>query len=284
MKAEDADRLRAEMRERWETAAPGWGRRAESERDWAMPVSTWMIDAVELQPGQRVLELAAGAGDTGFLAAELVRPGGTLICSDGANGMLDVARRRAATLGIDNVEFKALELEWIDLETATVDAVLCRWGLMFALDPEAALREIRRVLRPGGRVALAAWDARERNPWMTTSQQALIELGHMDPPDPTVPGPFILSAPGRLESLIENAGFVEWRIDTVVLSEEHDDVDAYLQEASELSTIFGGPWSRLDHAQRAQVRERVLELVAVYTADDGRITLPARTLVAVADA
>ncbi len=284
MNPEDADRLRSEMRERWEAAAPGWGRRAERERDWAMPVSAWMLDALALQPGQRVLELAAGAGDTGFLAAETVQPGGTLICSDGAEAMLEVARRRAAALGIDNVEFKALELEWIDLETASVDAVLCRWGLMFALDPEAALREIRRVLRPGGRLALSAWAARERNPWMTTSQQALIELGHMDPPDPAVPGPFILSAPGRLEGLLEDAGFVEWRIDTVELTEEHEDVDAYLQEASELSTIFGGPWSRLDDAQRAEVRERVAELAAPYTNGDGRITLPGVTLVAAASA
>src|ERR1700761_8623925 len=131
-----------------------------------MPVSVAMIDALALQPGERVLELAAGPGDTGLMAAELTRPG-TLISSDGAEAMLDVARARARALGIDNVEFRQLELEWIDLPTASIDAVLCRWGIMLIVDPEAAAQEIRRGLRAGGRAAFSVWDAPERNPWAT---------------------------------------------------------------------------------------------------------------------
>src|SRR5206468_183360 len=117
----------AEMAERWERAAAGWGRLADRVRAWGMPVSVWMIEHLGLQPGQRVLELAAGPGDTGFLAAELIAPGGALISSDASSAMLDVARARAEALGIANAEFKQLELEWIDLPTASVDAVLCRW-------------------------------------------------------------------------------------------------------------------------------------------------------------
>ena len=79
-----------------------------------MPVSTWMIDHLALQPGMRVLELAAGPGDTGFLAAELIKPGGMLISSDATEAMLEIARGRARQMGIDNVEFRQLELEWID--------------------------------------------------------------------------------------------------------------------------------------------------------------------------
>src|SRR6185312_10607197 len=145
----DPDTLRAEILGRWERAATGWGAHAERMREFGMPVSAWMIEHAGLQPGQRVLELAAGPGDTGFLAAELIQPGGVLLSTDATENMLEVARGRAAQLGISNVEFKRIELEWIDLETASVDAALCKWGLMFTVDPEAALREVRRVLRPG---------------------------------------------------------------------------------------------------------------------------------------
>src|SRR5262249_44817908 len=156
-----------EVLERWQRAARGWSARADEIRTFGMPVSVWLIDQLALQPGQRVLELAAGPGDTGFMAAELVSPGGTLLSTDAAGPMLDLARERARALGVPNAEFKEVDLQWIDIDTASVDAALCRWGLMFAADPGAALQEIRRVLRPGGRVALAVWADPERNPWAT---------------------------------------------------------------------------------------------------------------------
>ena len=115
-----------------------------------MPVSAGVIDALALQPGQRVLELAAGPGDTGFLAAEQIAPGGLLI-SSAAQAMLEVARERAARLRITNVEFQQLSLEWIDLPAADVDAALCRWGLMFVTSIPAP-----RCRRCGGWSARAA--------------------------------------------------------------------------------------------------------------------------------
>src|SRR3954453_20031618 len=131
----DHEALRGEGRESWELAAPGWAARADAfERD-TFPVSRWLVDHLDLQPGHTVLELAAGTGDTGFLAAELVRPGGRLISTDGAEAMVAAAERRAAELGLDNIEHRTMEAEWIDLETASVDAVLCRWGYMLLADP-----------------------------------------------------------------------------------------------------------------------------------------------------
>src|ERR1017187_3403714 len=141
----------------WEEAASGWTRQQETMREFGAPVSHWLIDAIVPQPGQRVLELAAGLGETGLLAAELVAPIGGAIISDQAEGMIAGARERAAALGLSNIEFQVLNAEWIDLPVASVDAVLCRWGYMLMADPATALSETRRVLRPGGRGALAAW-------------------------------------------------------------------------------------------------------------------------------
>src|SRR5688500_20314608 len=106
-----------ESRKRWGAAARAWEAHGEALRRETMPVSSWMVDAIQPQPGNTLLELAAGPGDTGFLAAELVRPGGTLITSDIAPEMLMVAQRRAEQLGLGNVRFKQIDAESsIDIE------------------------------------------------------------------------------------------------------------------------------------------------------------------------
>jgi SAM-dependent methyltransferase len=281
---DDVSAQRAEMLERWERAATGWGRRAERLRDFGMPVSAWMIEHLSLQPGQRVLELAAGPGDTGFLAAELVRPGGMLVCSDASEAMLDVARERARRLGIDNVEFLRLELEWIDLPAASVDAVLCRWGVMLIVDPDAGVREMRRVLRPGGRAALSVWDGPEHNPWATIPARALVSLGHVPPPDPDAPGMFALAEPGRLQETLNDAGFVEVTVDTVELSRSYPDVDAFIEETLDVSMMVADAFGRLSDDEQAEVRRQIASLAEPFTAPGGSVTFSGRALVASAGA
>lgn len=280
----DPDALRSEMIGRWETAAAGWGKHADRMREFGMPVSVWLIEHAGLQPGHRVLELAAGPGDTGFLAAELIRPGGTLLSTDATDSMLEVARARASRLGIDNVEFKRIELEWIDLETAGFDAVLCKWGLMFTVDPEAALREVRRVLRPGGRVALAAWDEPAANAWATIPTTAMVELGYTTPPDPDAPGMFILSAPGRLQELLESAGFLDVVVEAVATPRSFDGVAGYVSETREISSMFGEIFDPLSAEERDKVVRKITELAQPYTGPDGSVSFTGRSLVAAADA
>ncbi|MBV9004289.1 MAG: methyltransferase domain-containing protein [Solirubrobacterales bacterium] len=282
--ASDVDAQRAEMRDRWQRAASGWGRRAERLRDFGMPVSAWMIEHLSLQPGQRVLELAAGPGDTGFLAAELVRPGGVLLTSDGSEAMLEVARERAERLGIDNVEFQRLELEWIDLPAASVDAVLCRWGVMLIVDPAAGLREMRRVLRPGGRAALAVWDSPEVNPWATVPTRALVTLGHVEPPDPTAPGMFALAEPGGLQEMLEEAGFVDVVVDAVRVTRPYTDVDEYIEETLDVSMPFAEAFEALSDDDRSRVRHEIAALTEPFTAPAGAVTFTGQSLVAVASA
>jgi SAM-dependent methyltransferase len=280
----DPDELRADSRDRWERASVGWGNRADRIRDWGMPVSMAMVDALALQPGQTVLELAAGPGDTGFLAAELIQPGGTLISSDGAEAMVEVARRRAEAVGARNVEFRQLELEWIDLETATVDGVLCRWGIMLIVDPDAAAREIRRVLRPGRRAAFAVWDAPERNPWATIPAAVMIRRGHAEPPDPKAPGMFTLAGPGVLQELLSGAGFTDVVVRPTELSRHYPEAATFLAETAELSPLFGAAYAELPPEERDAIGADVITALEPFTAPDGTVTLPGCSLVAVATA
>src|SRR4051794_21772203 len=247
-------------------------------------VSTWLVDHVDPQPGQTILELAAGPGDTGLMAAELVKPSGRLICTDASDAMLEVAKRRAHELDLDNVEFKLMDGEWIDERTATIDGVLCRWGYMLMLDPEAALRETRRVLRSGGRVALAAWDVPEANTNMTLLPRTLLELGLTEPPPADEPGPFAFSAPGRIEDLLEGAGFADIVVEALDLRFHYPARDAVFESALDLSPTLSGVLRELSPADHTRFRDAVDERLEPFVREDGGVELPGRTLVATASA
>src|SRR5262245_3232113 len=159
----------------WDAVAPGWERWRVRIDASVAPVRDWMIRHVAPAPGQTILELSAGLGDTGFRAAEIVGDGGRLISTDLSPVMLEGARGVAADRGLRSVEFRVMDAERIALDAGAVDGVLCRFALMLMPDPAAALAESRRVLRSGGHLALAVWGAPERNPWVTTFTRVLIE-------------------------------------------------------------------------------------------------------------
>ena len=282
----DANAHRESSLESWEEAASGWVRRQELLRAFAAPVSHWMLDAISPQPGQRVLELAAGLGETAMLAAELVAPMGGVVVSDQAEAMLAGARERAIALGLANVELQVLNAEWIDLPLASVDAVLCRWGYMLMADPATALSETRRVLRPGGRVALAVWDAIERNPWALLPAQELIERGLAARPGKGVqaPGPFTLASEARLAQLLEGAGFAEIQIEAIDLTRRHASFEDLWDTTLDLSRNFHDAVLSRPQDEIAGIAASLAERFAPYTTPAGAIEIPARTLVARASA
>jgi SAM-dependent methyltransferase len=284
MKAEEH---RIASAEHWEEAASGWVRHQEAIRKFGAPVSHWMVEAIEPQPGQRVLELAAGLGETGLLAAELVAPTGGVILSDQAEAMLEGARARAAKLELTNVEFQVWNAEWIDLPVASVDAVLCRWGYMLMADPLAALVETRRVLRPGGRLALAVWDSLDANPWALApgldSHPRSDSRSPNGPPEYT-PGPFALGDPARVGELLAEAGFTDLYLHAISVKQRHATFDAFWETMLDLSRelhdlVLARPLPEIE-----RMRGALAERFAVYAAPDGALEIPGRSLAAVASA
>ena len=271
---------REENRRRWQTVAAGWEKHADEIRRDTMPVTSWMLDAIEPQPGHQLLEIAAGIGDTGFLAAELIEPGGTLITSDLVPEMLTAAQRRAERLGLSNVRFRQIDAEAIDQPAASLDGVLSRFGYMLMTDAEAALKDTRRVLRPGGRLALAAWADPADNPWTVLPVRELQERGLVEPVPPG-PGQFAWAPEGTIEENLDAAGFVEYEVESLPFTVRYASVRDWWDTANDISLRVQ---ERASRDQDDEIVQALAERARPWTAEDGSLQLPARTWVAAATA
>jgi SAM-dependent methyltransferase len=281
MATETTDAFRGASYEIAEAIAPTWERRREQVEEVATPVREWMLRELRPREGDTVLELAAGVGETGFEAAALIGPRGRLITTDFSPSMLDAARRRGAELGVENVEYRVMDAERIELEDGSVDGVLCRFGYMLMADPAAALAQTRRVLRAGGRLALAVWGPPERNPFFGIVAFSLIQHGHVPPPEPPpAPGIFSMASAERTTELLEGAGFAEVRTEELLGRFVLPDVDEYLGVIADTAGPIGLALRSLSEADHARVKAEVEDSLSRFETRSG-YELPAVALCAV---
>jgi SAM-dependent methyltransferase len=247
----------------WEAMAPRWEHRRELLERSTRPVSEWLVSRLDPQPGQTILELAAGAGETGFLAARRLGAGGRLITSDGEPEMVEAARRRAAELGLGNVELRVLDLERIELPGASVDGVLCRFGYVLRGESPRALGEIRRVLRPGGHFAFSVWGERERNPWMTVPVDAMARRGRLRPPSEEEARRSARRTPAAIAGMLHAAGFEEPLIEELPLPHRFADAGELWLWVSELRGPVALALAELTDAERAEIRAEIESAAAL---------------------
>jgi ubiquinone/menaquinone biosynthesis C-methylase UbiE len=264
-----------------EAIAPTFERRRAEVEELSAPVRDWMLRELAPREGDIVLELAAGVGDTGFDAAAFIGERGRLISSDFSPAMLEAARRRGAERGVQNVEYHIIDAERIELDDDSIDGALCRFGYML-MDPAAALAETRRVLRPGGRLALAVWGAPERNHFVTILALNLTQRGHIPPPEPPpAPGPFSMASAERTTELLRGAGFADVRTEEVLVRLAVPDVDEYMALTADTAGPIALALQGLSEADRAEVRAEVEDSLDRFTAEGG-YELPGVALCALA--
>ncbi len=264
-----------------EAIAPTWERRRAEVEAACARVREWMVRELAVRPGDTVLELAAGVGDTGFDAAAIAGEEGRLISSDFSPAMLAAARRRGAERGIANADFRVIDAERIELDTDSVDGVLCRFSYMIMADPARALEETRRVLRPGGRVTLAVWGALDRNPFFAIVGGSLARHGHLPPEAPSEPPAFSMADAGHTAALLEAAGFPDVETAEVPVAFEAPDAVGYVSLVADTSGPLGLAVSRLSGADRATVESDAEQALAPFATAEG-FTIPGVALVAAA--
>jgi ubiquinone/menaquinone biosynthesis C-methylase UbiE len=219
-----------------DAVAAAWERHREQLFENQRAVSEWLLDQIGPRPGQTILEVAAGPGETGFLVAERVGAEGHLISTDLSPRMIEAARRGAEARGLTNVEFRVMDAQQLDLPDASVDGVLSRFGVMLMPEPGRALHEARRVLRDGGRLAYSVWGPPDHNPWLTTFVGAIAQSGHAPPGDPFgAGGPFSLAAAETNRELLAAARFSDVRVEEIESAFRFDDVDGYWNLQSQVA-------------------------------------------------
>jgi len=245
----------------WDEVAARWegGRKLLWESTRA--VSEWLVARVDPKPGETVLDLAAGTGETGFLLAGRLDPGGTLITADRSGAMLEGARRLAQELGLQNVEFRDLDSDAIALPDATVDAALSRFGYILKGEPPRALAEVRRVLRPGGRLAFAVWAQRERNSWMTVPAEVMAQQGHIRPPNDQEIALSHRRNPEAIAALLAQAGYRHVEVEEMAVTYRFAGRDELWQFVLDLRGPLSAVLGRLDDEQRRLVREAIEQRV-----------------------
>ena len=203
----DAVEFRGGQRQVWNTAATGWKQWSDRIDRATGAISERLVELAGVEPGSRVLDVAAGYGEPSLTAARRTGPEGAVVATDISPEMLAFGRERAAAAGLGNVEFIQSDASSLDFPRASFDAAVSRWGIIFEPDGEAAAERIRGFLEPGARMAISLWGEPDQVPFLSIPMRTTIERLNVPPPPPGTPGPLSRPTPADLAALLEGGGF-----------------------------------------------------------------------------
>ena len=269
----DANAYKQGQRRDWDAVAAGWRKWWPVLEAGAGEVTRQLLAMVELQPGDRVLDVATGIGEPALSAAAAVGAGGKVVAVDQSSAMLDIARMRAREAGLDNIEFIESDTEQLDLPHYAFDRVLCRWGLMFLPNLVDALGRMQRLLTPGGKLAGAVWGAPEAVPSISLAMDTVARVLDLAPPPRGLPGPFRLADPEELEDTLIDAGFVEFHCRSMPVIFEVPSPEAYAEFTRDIAAPITALLADRPQSMQQEVWHRVVTAARDYLSDEGTVRM-----------
>jgi ubiquinone/menaquinone biosynthesis C-methylase UbiE len=269
--------IREQQRESWNKFSPGWKKWDNMFMDFLRPMGDEIVRRINPKKGETILDVASGTGEPGLTIAEKTNPGPVFI-TDLSQDMLAIARENASHRAVKNVEFKTCDVCELPFESETFDAVSCRFGFMFFPDMNLAIREMARVLKPGGRIATSVWNIPEKNFWVTAIMGMINKNMELPPPPPGAPGMFRCAKEGLMTGLFSNAGLQNVSVTEVTGKLNCKTVDVYWTVMTELAAPVVAALGKADEATRQRIKDDVFAIVN-QNYPDGNVVIDASALV-----
>jgi SAM-dependent methyltransferase len=276
----DAAEFRERQRKQWNSAATGWRKWSQLIDGAAGGVSERLVELAGVEPGSRVLDVAAGYGEPSLTAARRAGPEGSVVATDISAEMIAFGRERAAAAGLENIEFVESDVSSLEFPKASFDAALSRWGIIFEPDGEGAADRVRAFLKPGARMAISSWASPDRVPMLAIPMQTAMQRLQVAPPPAGTPGPLSRPTPEALSDLLEGGGFSDVEVEEaeVVLEwQSPEDFTTFIKEIAPPITAMIAP-----HPKEVQddTWSAITEAMREAAVEDGAVRLSNITLLA----
>jgi SAM-dependent methyltransferase len=249
--------------------ADSWHRAKQRREESTGAVTELMLDLADLRPGDRVLDVAAGTGDSSLIAARRVEPNGHVLAVDMSANMLKRAEASAREAGLTNIETRVMNAATLEFEANSLDVVICRLALMLFANPTAALAEIHRVVKPTRKVAVMVFSAPERNPFHGLALQVARGIGNMPTPPPGQPGMFALGGEGLLDHVYRQAGFNGVSIHPGTIRRRYSSLQDAIQGMKGSSAALHDLMVKLSEADQDRAWEQIEKGLSQFAGPDG---------------